>query len=67
MCQPILNHRGAQNQEGNAAADVTDLSGTGDSQRDSRESFAIDTLNFIAHQADSRESLEYLIRANHAT
>ena len=40
------------------------LSGTGDSQRDSRESFAIETPIFIALQADSHESLELLIRAN---
>ena len=39
------------------------LSGTGDS----RESFAIETPIFIAHQADSPESLEFPIRANHAT
>ena len=46
------------------------LSGTGDSQRDSRESiranrdsFAIETPNFIARQADSHESLEFPIRA----
>ena len=32
------------------------LGGTGDSQRDSRESFAIDTPIFIARQADSHES-----------
>ena len=45
-------------------------SGTGDSQRDSRESresFAIDTPMFIARQADSHESREFPIRANHAT
>ena len=40
-----------------------DLSGTGDS----RESFAIETPIFIARQADSHESLEFPIRANHAT
>ena len=40
------------------------LSGAGDSQRDSRESFAIDTPIFIARQADSHESLECPIRAN---
>ena len=34
---------------------------------DSRESFAIGTPIFIARQADSPESLEFLIRANHAT
>ena len=34
---------------------------------DSRESFAIETPILIAHQADSHESLEFLIRANHAT
>ena len=44
---------------------VKHLSGTGDSQRDSRESFAIDTPIFIARQADSPESLEFPIRANH--
>ena len=32
---------------------------------DSRESFAIDTPVFIARQADSHESLEFPIRANH--
>ena len=32
---------------------------------DSRESFAIETPIFIARQADSRESLEFPIRANH--
>ena len=47
----------------------TALSGTGDSQRDSRESIranrvAIETLFFIAHHADSHESLEFPIRAN---
>ena len=36
-----------------------ELSGTGDSQRDSRESFAIDTPIFIAPQSDSPESLEF--------
>ena len=49
------------------------LSGTGDSQRDSREwrridsreSFAVKTPTFIARQADSHESLEFPIRANH--
>ena len=41
------------------------LSGTGDSQRDSRESFATETPIFIARQADSQESLEFPIRANH--
>ena len=41
------------------------LSGTGDSQRDSRESFAIETPIFRAVQADSPESLEFSIRANH--
>ena len=41
------------------------LSGTGDSQRDSRESFAIETPIFMARQADSPESLEFPIRANH--
>ena len=51
---------------------VSNLSGTGDAQLRfariySRESFAIETLIFIAHQADSRESLEFPIRANHAT
>ena len=44
-----------------------DLSGTGDSQPDSRESFAIEIPIFIARQADSHESLEFPIRANHAT
>ena len=39
----------------------SDLSGTGDS----RESFAIETPIFIARQADSHESLEFPIRANH--
>ena len=32
-----------------------------------RESFAIDTPIFMARQADSPESLEFPIRANHAT
>ena len=41
------------------------LSCTGDSQRDSRESFAIETPIFIVRQADSHESLEFPIRANH--
>ena len=46
------------------------LSGTGDSQRDSRESirakaFAMRTPIFIARQADSHESFEFPIRANH--
>ena len=41
------------------------LSGTGDSQRDSRESFAIETPIFTARQADSHESLEFPIRTNH--
>ena len=41
------------------------LSGTGDSQRDSRESFAIETPIFTARKADSHESLEFPIRANH--
>ena len=39
-----------------------------DSQRDSidsRESFAIETPIFIAHQADSHKSLEFPTRANH--
>ena len=48
----------------------TVLSGTGDSQRDSRESiratrFAIETPIFIVRQADSHVSLEFPIRANH--
>ena len=34
---------------------------------DSRESIAIETPIFIAHQADSHESLEFPIRVNHAT
>ena len=46
------------------------LSGMGDSPAwlaliDSRESFAIETPIFIARQADSPESLEFPIRANH--
>ena len=41
------------------------FSGTGDSQSDSRESFAIETPIFIARQADSHESLEFPICANH--
>ena len=46
------------------------LSGTGDSQPNSRESnranrFAIETPMFIARQANSPESLEFPIRANH--
>ena len=48
------------------------LSGTGDSQRDSRESIRanhsqLKPLFFVARQADSHESLEFPIRANHAT
>ena len=39
------------------------LSGTGDSQRDSRASFAIQAPSFIARQADSHESFEFSIRA----
>ena len=39
-----------------------DLSGMGYSQHDSRESFAIETAIFIASQADSPESLDFLIR-----
>ena len=46
---------------------LSPVSGTGDSQCDSRESFAIETPNFIARQADSPESLEFPIRVNHAT
>ena len=54
-------------------------SGMGDSQRDSRQSFALETPMFKAGQADSPESLELpressdsresceSIRANHAT
>ena len=41
----------------NAVAHI--LSGTGDSQRDSRESFAVETPIFIARQADSHKSLEF--------
>ena len=37
----------------------------GDSRRDSRESFAIQTPIFIARQADLPESFESLIRTNH--
>ena len=49
---------------------TSNLSGTGDSQRDSHESirdesFAIETPIFIARQADSHEPLEFPIRANH--
>ena len=45
------------------------LSGTGDSQRDSRESIRANhshmkTPIFIAREADSQESLEFPIRAN---
>ena len=48
------------------------LTGTGDSQRDSRESIRVNhsqlkPVFFIARQADSHESLEFPIRANHAT
>ena len=39
------------------------LGGTGDS----RESFATETPIFIARQVDSHDSLEFPIRANHAT
>ena len=41
------------------------LSGTGASQRDSRESFAIENPACRVRQADSPESLEFPIRANH--
>ena len=34
---------------------------------DSRESFAIETPIFVVRQDDSHESLEFPIRANHAT
>ena len=49
---------------------LSHLSGTGDSDGrfariDSRESFAIETPIFIARQANSHESLEFPIRANH--
>ena len=53
--------------EGRDATLTANLSGTGDSQNDSRESFAIETPIFIARQADSPETLEFLIRANHTT
>ena len=48
------------------------LSGTGDSQRNSHESIRVNHSQlkppiFIARQADSPESLECPIRANHAT
>ena len=46
---------------------LADLSGTGDSQCDSRESFAIETPIFTARQTDLHESFEFPIRANHAT
>ena len=46
-----------------------DLSGTSDSQRDSRESirasFALETPLFIARQTDSHESLAFPSRENH--
>ena len=47
-----------------------ELSGTGDSQRDSLESIRANPSQlkppiFLAHQADSHESLEFPIRANH--
>ena len=45
--------------------ELYDLSGTGDSRIDSRESFAIETPIFIARQADLHESLEFPICANH--
>ena len=45
---------------------VTDLA-TRFARIDSRESFAIQTPIFIARQADSPESVKFLIRANHAT
>ena len=59
-------------QKGNKTHNSDRLSGTGDSQRDSRESiranrFALETPIFIdAHQADSRESLGFPSRANHS-
>ena len=49
----------------NIQAMMPELSGMSDSQRDSRESFAIETPIFIACQADSHESLQFPIRANH--
>ena len=58
--------RGLLGREYDQAKIAPYLSGTGDSQRDSRESFAIDTPMFIARRADSPESLEIPIRANHA-
>ena len=53
-----------------ARQDPACLSGTGVSQRDSRESIRanhsqLKTPIFIARQADSPESLEFPIRANH--
>ena len=65
-------HSGTEVQFVNRACFPELTSGTGDSQRDSRESiranrFAIETRIFIARQADSHESLEFPIRANHAT
>ena len=47
------------------------LGGTGDAQCDSRESIRANHSqlkpSFLARQADSPESLEFPIRANHAT
>ena len=53
-------------------ANFLKLTGTGDSQRDSRESIRANHSQlkphiFIARQADSPESLEFPIRASHAT
>ena len=64
---PILGDETSFGSSGNGVDTQmgSDLSGTGDSQRDSRESFAIETPIFIARQADSHESLEFPIRANH--
>ena len=40
------------------------LSGTGDSQRESRKTFAMETPIFIARQANSHESLEFPIESD---
>ena len=71
-----MNNANSRDLESGPARDVGQkwvpkyIGGMGDSQRDSRElirseSFAIETPIFIARQADSHESLEFPIRANH--
>ena len=64
-------HREWHSATGQLRAHCRELSGTGDSQCDSRDSicanrFAIQSPIFIARQADSRESPEFPIRTNRA-